>query len=383
MNRIDFVSTGRADFSNHAAVLAALDRERVAPRVVLAGDPALTRDAASALVGAENVVVLDDRSGPNDPAALGAAAGRLVTRYAALLDARIDAVVLVGDRWELFPVLTAAVLRRTPVVHLSGGEITRGALDEQVRHAVTHSAHLHCVAHESFAARLRRMGEEPWRVHVTGDPGIDGVLHGPRADAAELRATLGVPIDAQTLIVALHPVTNEPAQAPALWSMLVGVLEDHAGAVVVTGPNRDPGSDELRAMMVQACAARAHWRFVEHLGSARFAGLVAAAGALVGNSSAGVWESPALGALSINLGTRQAGRLRSAYTLDVDEGDATGLRCALAQCLSGTYRARVAGSPSPYGDGQAAPRVAALLAALPSRDRLLDKRFHDETVDAR
>jgi UDP-N-acetylglucosamine 2-epimerase len=135
--------------------------------------------------------------------------------------------------------------------------------------------------------------------------------------------------------------------------------------------------------MSRDCAARpGRWRYVEHLGSRRFLGLLAEAGALLGNSSAGIWESPALGALSINLGGRQEGRLRSAYTLDVTAGDFTGLRCALDAALGDAYRERVRGAPNPYGDGHAAPRVAELLAALPARDVLLRKRFYDGGGDA-
>ena len=376
--RIDFVSTGRADFSNHAAILDALDPSRVRARVVLAGDFSLTRDEAVARVGESQVCVVDPGDVPHD-----VAAAKILTGYNAALEEGVDAVVLVGDRWELLPVVTAAVLKRVPLVHVCGGELTLGALDEQVRHAVTKAAHLHCVAHASFAARLQRMGEAPWRVHITGDPGIDVVRAGPRADRAELAAMLEVPIDRRTVVVALHPVTNAPDEALDLWAMSARALAEHDGAVVVTGPNRDPGADGLRAVMSRDCAARpGRWRYVEHLGSRRFLGLLAEAGALLGNSSAGIWESPALGALSINLGGRQEGRLRSAYTLDVTAGDFTGLRCALDAALGDAYRERVRGAPNPYGDGHAAPRVAELLAALPARDVLLRKRFYDGGGDA-
>jgi UDP-hydrolysing UDP-N-acetyl-D-glucosamine 2-epimerase len=378
-HRIAFVSTGRADFSNHAAVLDALDPARVSPRVLLAGDVFLVHAEAVSRVGASRVTVLDELNGERDPALVCAS---LLPRCAEAL-ADVDAAVVVGDRWELLPVLTAAVLRRVPLVHLAGGELTYGALDEQVRHAVTKAAHLHCVAHESFAQRLRRMGEEPWRVHVTGDPGLDLVRTHERADLDELQSALELPVDRRTVVVALHPVTNAPDEALRAWTALTHALSRHDGSVVVTAPNRDPGADALRDAMSRACAARpGRWRFVEHLGARRLYGLLQRCGALVGNSSAGIWESPSLDAVSINVGTRQEGRLRGPHTLDVAADDAVGLRAALRRALDGELRASLAGVPNPYGDGHGGARVAALLAELPARDRLLHKRF-DDTNDAR
>lgn len=367
--RVALASTGRADFSSCAALWRAFtEGPGVDPTLWVLGDVGRVRDEATSLCGRDAVRLVD-------------ASCDIAGCAARWLDASTpDLAVIVGDRWELLPLCTAMVVARVPMLHLSGGELTFGALDEQVRHAVTKMAHLHAVAHESFRARLLRMGEEPWRVTVTGDVGLDAVATESSASVDELSRLLGAPVGRDTVVVAMHPETAASTDETArLWASVAQCLDAHPGLVVVTAPNRDPGADalaEAQRAWCDAAPSRRRWR--DHLGSRAFQGLLRHGGCLVGNSSAGIWEAPTLGAPAVNVGRRQEGRLRGANVIDVTEGAVPVLRAAVAQALRPDARRALEATVNPYGDGHAAPRVAEMVRALPPRARLLTKRFHDE-----
>jgi len=285
-----------------------------------------------------------------------------------------DLLLLLGDRYELLGALGGAVPLGVPVGHISGGEVTYGAFDEQVRHSVTKAAHLHFTAHETFATRVRQMGEEAWRVHVTGDPGLDGLHEKVRQPLPENFRGL---IDRNSAIIALHPVTIDRDETWVIWNQIAQVLKDEPGFILVTGPNRDPDSDSLERLQKEWCNERPNRLFVSTLGEGSFATVVANAGCLLGNSSAAIWEAPSYGSPAVVIGTRQAGRLRGSNVIDVSAGDVAGLRWALRRARSTSFRQRCAEGDNPYGDGKAGRRIAEKLISMPPRATLLTKRFID------
>jgi UDP-hydrolysing UDP-N-acetyl-D-glucosamine 2-epimerase len=305
-------------------------------------------------------------------------AGRALTlMQEALRRLAPSVVVLYGDRHELLPIATACMLERVPLAHLCGGDVTEGALDEQVRHALTKMAHLHLTTSERSAERVRQMGEEPWRVQVVGDPSIDCFLRDGQATLDELESVLGLVPDRRTVLVTLHPATLHPDGQRAEVEALVEVLLRHQGQIVVTAPAPDPGHEALRARLLQLAATHPGCRFVESLGGYRYRGLLSFVGAMVGNSSSGLSEAPAVGLPVVNVGRRQAGRDRGDNVIDVASGDAEALERALARALDPSFGARLRSGPrrSPYGDGHASARIVDCLAELPARSRLLGKRF--------
>jgi UDP-hydrolysing UDP-N-acetyl-D-glucosamine 2-epimerase len=304
-----------------------------------------------------------------------AACARALTGFAAELERlKPDLLILYGDRLELLPIATAALITDTPTAHLCGGDLTEGAIDDRVRHSVTKLAHLHFPSSARSAERILQMGEEPWRVHVAGDPALDHFVRGGQAGDAELAEVLGFVPDERTVLVTLHPTTMEAAQVPAEAAALTTALLAHDGRVVVTAPAPDPGADAIRAAMERLRSARAGVVFVESLGSRRYRAVMKRVGAMVGNSSSGLNEAPCVPLPVVNVGRRQAGRDRAANVIDV-EPDAAAICAALARALSPSFRAALVGLESPYGDGHAAARILAQLVSLPTRERLLGKRF--------
>ncbi|HZS42490.1 MAG TPA: UDP-N-acetylglucosamine 2-epimerase, partial [Polyangia bacterium] len=227
---------------------------------------------------------------------------------------------------------------------------------------------------ERSARRILQMGEEPWRVHAVGDPALDQFTRGTRAGVEELERDLGFRPDRATLLVTFHPATLDGAGVAAQADELVAALRAHAGTIVVTAPAPDPGAERIRAAVEQLARERGGVAFVESLGSHRYRGLMALAGAMVGNSSSGLNEAPCAELPVVNVGDRQAGRDRAANVLDVAP-ERQAIAAGIARALDPAFRASLAGLRSPYGDGHTAARVLRVLAELPPRERLLRKHF--------
>lgn len=306
---------------------------------------------------------------------LARSAGKALTAFGKFFsEHRFDIAILCGDRYELLPIATAALVSQTPIAHLWGGDLTEGAIDNQVRHALTKLAHLHFPCTASSAARIRQMGEEPWRIHPVGDSALDHFVRGRHATADELADFLGFKPDACTLLVTFHPCTLELDQIPRQARELAGALRACAGPVVITAPAPDPGGAIIRGELQKLVRARPQTVFVESLGSYRYRGLLSVVGAVVGNSSSGLIEAASVPVPVVNIGNRQRGRERAANVLDVPPRRADILE-AIAQACSPRFRRSLAGIKNPYGDGRAAARIVGVLAKLPERAKLLNKRF--------
>ena len=307
------------------------------------------------------------------PAALAAALsgfGEALARLAPQL------LVLYGDRIELLPIATAALLQSIPIAHVCGGDVTEGAIDDQVRHALTKLAHVHFPSNARSARRILQMGEEPWRVHDVGDPALDQFVRGDRADEAELTARLGFTPDRSTLLVTFHPTTVEPEHVATEAVELSAALAAQPGAIVITAPAPDPGSEVIRAELQRLAQTRPRTTFIESLGSRAYRGLLPLVGAMVGNSSSGIIEAPCVGLPVVNIGQRQAGRDRAANVIDV-AAERQAIGDGIARALSPQFRASLAGITSPYGSGKgdASSAIVAALATLPPASKLLAKVF--------
>jgi UDP-hydrolysing UDP-N-acetyl-D-glucosamine 2-epimerase len=287
---------------------------------------------------------------------------------------RPDLVLVLGDRYEILAVVQSALVARVPVVHLSGGDVTEGAIDDAMRHAITKLSHLHLVFSEASAARVRQMGEDPDRVIVTGSPGLDELVAWKPEPRRELEQALGLRLRSRNLLVTYHPVTlaDEPA-VPAFTELLAALdaLGDDVG-LILTLPNADTHGRELIEMTT--AFADAHDNAVAHasLGRRRYYSCLHTVDAVVGNSSSGLSEAPAVGVATVDVGERQRGRLRVPTTIECPP-ERGAVAAAIAQALD-PATARPSGSP--YGDGHAVPRIVAALRAVDDPRRLLHKRFH-------
>lgn len=290
---------------------------------------------------------------------------------------RPDLLVLLGDRFEILAAAQAALVARISIAHIHGGELTEGAFDDAIRHALSKMSGLHFVAAEAYRARVIQMGEAPERVHTVGALGLDNIRLAPPVPRARLGQELGQRLDAPLFLVTYHPATLQADDPTRAMRALLDALDAFPEAcVVMTYPNADTHGRDLIPMIEDYARARLG-RIGAHasLGQRRYLAVMRAASVVIGNSSSGLIEAPACGVPTVNLGTRQAGRLRAASVLDcAEERDA--IVAAVRRALDLGFRAGLEGMSTPYGDGHAVERILAVLRGV-DFSALIHKRFHD------
>lgn len=309
--------------------------------------------------------------------AVGRAIGAGVAAFAEALSlGHPDLLVVMGDRYDMFPAVLAALPLTLPVAHLAGGELTEGVIDDAIRHAVTKLSHLHFPTLPAYAQRLMRLGEEPWRITVTGEPGLDVLNTFPFQDRAPLFAELGLDPNQAVTLFTFHPETLAPEAIDHTIAEVLAAAHQSSGQLLLTYPNADPGAERIIAALEAFITTRPGCRLVPHLGRARYLNWLRQADAMAGNSSSGIVEAASFQLPVINIGTRQSGRLAPRNVLSVAT-ERTAIAAAWRQALSPDFRAGLAGLVNPYGDGHAVPRILERLKTQPLGTALMTKRFYE------
>jgi UDP-hydrolysing UDP-N-acetyl-D-glucosamine 2-epimerase len=378
---IGIVTVARSDYGIYRPVLRALEARGDARVILFAGGMHLELrfgDTAADIEG--DGFEIDERVaflGPDD-SGLGVASsiGRGVAEFAAAFARRTpDLLVVLGDRFEMLAAAVAALPLRIPVAHIHGGELTEGAIDDAIRHAITKFSHLHFVSAEPHARRVRQLGEEPWRVVVSGAPALDALREFTPLPDGELRRRHGL-AERPGLLVTFHPETLQPGATTDHAAEVLAAVESSDLRSVVTYPNADAGHARFIELVEEASARNERISLVRNLGAESYYTLMARADAMVGNSSSGLIEAPSLRLPVVNVGERQRGRLRAANVIDVPP-DRESIAEGIARATSPAFRAGLADLENPYGDGHAAERIVERLLEVPLDDSLLVKRFHD------
>ncbi|MFA5844863.1 MAG: UDP-N-acetylglucosamine 2-epimerase [Coriobacteriia bacterium] len=292
-----------------------------------------------------------------------------------------DCVVLLGDRFETLSAAVAAHLARIPIAHLHGGELTEGAIDDAMRHAITKMSMLHFTSAEPYRRRVVQLGEEPDRVFAVGALGVDNALNVERLSREELESEIGFELGPCSAVVTFHPVTLSTSGETEFAALLSALERTCDLRLVFTRPNADPGNRGINRMLDSFLDANPD-RSVAYasLGSVRYLSLLAQVDVVVGNSSSGVIEAPSFGVPTVDVGDRQRGRIAAASVFRC-EADEDAILAAVERALTPAVRAAAKGVANPYGDGRAAQRITAVLRErLPSL-RDTRKRFHDVAFD--
>lgn len=289
----------------------------------------------------------------------------------------IDAIVLLGDRWELLPVASVAMLFGIPVAHVHGGEITLGAFDERIRHAITKLADLHLCSTEDHARRIRQLGEEEWRVEVVGAPGLDR-LKRETSDLPTFAQKLERPIQRPFGLVTYHPPTAQPDHVRRSARDLLEACAARLGTILITHPGLDPGRSEILEEIDSFVARDPSAIAVPNLGT-NYVDAMSLADVMVGNSSSGIIEAASFKVPVVDVGSRQTGRTRGRNVLHADD-DRTSIEEALERALDPAFRASLSDLVNPYGDGTAGQRIADILARTNLKSRRA-KTFVDWSRD--
>jgi len=381
--RVCIVTGSRAEYGLFRPLLRALSSDPAfEPYVVVTGQHLAERfgltvrevEADPWRIGARVEIPLED----DTEAGMTRATATALTGFAdAFAAERPDLVVVLGDRFETFAVATAAFLARIPIAHLHGGELTFGALDDGMRHAITKLATLHFTSTEEYARRVINMGEDPARVHVVGAIGLDNVLAESRCSREELETETGFTFGEKSALVTFHPATVDGDAAQGQTIELTGALSRLVGYhVLVTHPNADAHGRAVADVLTAWVAEDAECRtFVESLGVRRYLSVVREVDVVVGNSSSGLIEVPSLGTPTVDIGDRQEGRVRPASVVHC-EPMADEIVSAIKQATSPEFASNLVLS-NPYGDGRTAPRIVEELRVWLEGDRSIKKRFYE------
>lgn len=273
-----------------------------------------------------------------------------------------DALVILGDRFEALAAAQTAMILRIPVVHLHGGEITEGAYDDAIRHAISKLSYLHATSTEEYRQRVIQLGEAPERVFNVGAIGLDHLQRGTFLTVDGLAKSLNFPLKQPYVVVTYHPVTLADEEPIASFNAILEALDQYPELqIILTYPNADDGGRKIIPIL-EHYAAKQPQRVlaIPSLGQTRYLSAIKFAAAVVGNSSSGIIEVPSFDVPTVNVGMRQRGRLAATSVLHCDATVEAIAEC-LEIALNRSYKGAGSGITNPYGKGNASSSVIEML----------------------
>ncbi|MGC8802356.1 MAG: UDP-N-acetylglucosamine 2-epimerase [Bacteroidales bacterium] len=285
-----------------------------------------------------------------------------------------DMVVVLGDRIELLPIVTAAIIYNKAIVHLYGGEQTKGAIDDQVRNMITKAAHLHFTSCETYAQNIVHMGENPQRVYNVGSLATDNMVSIQRLAKDSIFSMLNLRADLPIVLLTYHPVTLHIESLSPRQQMvnIFEALEAFALQVIITAPNMDPGHDAIRSEITERTKRQSNYHFVESLGVQLFHSLLPYCEFVIGNSSSGIVEVPFYKIPTVNIGDRQKGRLRHPSIIDVGY-DKHEIIEGIKKALDINFKKEISRMPYQFGTGNSAQQIVSVLKNLHIDESFLRK----------
>ncbi len=282
-----------------------------------------------------------------------------------------DILYIMGDRIEMLAGAVSASLMNIPIVHMSGGDVS-GSVDDSVRHAITKFAHIHLPMTKLSAERIKKMGEESWRVHVIGTPGIN-LKKEKIVPAREVAKKLGFKLNKKIFIVIQHPVTTEDRESGKQMGETMNAVTSFGEQTVVIYPNADAGSISI-IKTIEKYRNLPFLRVFKTLPRNFYLGILNIADAIVGNSSSGVVEAPSFNVPAIDIGTRQKDREHGPNVIEAPY-DSKKIRVAIKKALSRGFRTRIKKSKNPYVNKNTEKKIANIVASVKITKKLLQKHM--------
>lgn len=283
-----------------------------------------------------------------------------------------DLLLLAGDRGEQLMGAIAGGHLGIPCAHIQAGELS-GNIDGIVRHSITKLVHLHFAANKEFAERVRKMGEQDFRVHDVGAPQLDELLNGDFTSNKELNDRFNLMEDEQVLLAVQHSVTEEEDLAAVHIHETIEALKEIGDKTIMIYPNADGGSAEVRKALQKLKGTNI--QLFRNLPRRDYLGLMRRASLIVGNSSSGILEAPTFGLACLNIGRRQNGRPQADNVLNVKDYNREDILKGIRTALSDEFQKGAAGSINPYGDGRSSEKIYRILKEIPIDSKLLNKEM--------
>lgn len=288
-----------------------------------------------------------------------------------------DIVVVLGDRYEIFSVASAATVACIPIAHIHGGETTEGAFDEAFRHSITKMSHLHFTSAEEYRQRVVQLGEHPSRVFNVGAIGIDNIKNMKLLSREEFEKSINFKLNKKNLLVTFHPVTLEGSIAKVQFEELLAAIDELEDTnIIFTKTNADTDGRIINQMCDEYVSANMHKAVVfTSLGQLRYLSALQYIDAVVGNSSSGIIEAPSFKIATINIGDRQKGRVKANSIVDCDPKRQS-IIMALQYVFSNEFQERLKKTKSPFGDGRASAKIVDTIKNYDLHS-IIKKSFHD------
>ena len=278
-----------------------------------------------------------------------------------LVESDPDLVLVLGDRYEIFSAVAAALVLGIPVAHLHGGEVTVGAFDDALRHSITKMSHLHFVAAPEYKDRVIQLGENPANVFLVGGLGVDVIKKTKLLEKKMLEQMLAINFEEKSLLITFHPVTLDEISSEFQLRELLSVLSELENTTIIfTMPNADTGGRALIRILEEYCDKNPNAYLYSSLGQLMYLSCVALVDGVIGNSSSGIAEVPSFKKPTINIGDRQKGRLMALSIINC-EPNRESIRSALVEMYSSEFQFNLAQAVNPYGEGGATERILSVI----------------------
>ena len=379
--RIAIVTVGRSDFGIYLPLLRALSDDPACELFLIAAGAHLSSSFGNTVdciqdAGFEVRVRVPMLIDSDTPEAIASSIGTGILKFSTLYpQMKPHVVVLLGDRFEMLAAAVAALPFALPLAHIHGGELSEGAIDDAIRHALTKLSHLHFASAEPHAMRIVQMGEEPWRVTISGAPSLDNLASFRALEREWFQEHYGIRLPQEFLLVTYHPVTLEYQKTEFQVTELLEALREIGRPVVITYPNADTGSRGIIELIEAFPRTYSKAHVVQNLGTQAYFSLMSYASAMVGNSSSGIIEAASFKLPVVNIGDRQKGRYHGANVIHVGnrrDEIATGI----ARAVSVDFKRSLRDLENPYARGGAAKIILQKLRDTPLDARLMVKRFY-------
>lgn len=292
---------------------------------------------------------------------------------------QLDYLMVLGDRYETLAVCCVAMNARIPIIHLYGGEVTEGAVDEAIRHSITKMSLYHFTSTEEYRRRVIQLGESPERVFNVGAVGVENVLNEPKLDREELSNMLNFKLDKPYGIVTFHPVTLEGDCERQCKNLLEAISHFKDYQFIITGANADCGGEIINKALQEYADNHENVYFTYSLGMKKYLSALNNAAFVLGNSSSGIIEAPSFEIPTINIGNRQKGRMQAESVINCGT-EAEEIIAAIQKAMSQDFRDGIKNVKNPYGNGKTSEKLVSILEELVTNQEIdLQKKFYDLT----
>jgi GDP/UDP-N,N'-diacetylbacillosamine 2-epimerase (hydrolysing) len=292
-------------------------------------------------------------------------------------DLKPDIIVVLGDRYEIFSSVSAAMIARIPIAHISGGETTEGAFDEAIRHSITKMSHFHFTATEKYKTRVIQLGENPRTVFNVGGMGVENIKRLQLLNKEEFEKSIDFKLNKKNILVTFHPVTLETGTSKKQFQeILNGIDELKDTNIIFTKANSDTDGRVINQMIDKYVTKNFHKSIgFSSLGQLRYLSALKYVDAVIGNSSSGLSETPSFKIGAINIGDRQKGRIRADNVIDCLPKKAS-IKNAFEMLYSKEFQSVIKNSDNPFGDGHSSKIMMKVLKTV-KLTNVIKKSFYD------